>query len=464
MDEDSRISAEEKPFQKYILFITSFATFLTSFLGSASNIALPAIGREFNASAVQLGWVTTSFILTSSILMLPFGRLADIIGRKKVYFTGLLLFTVSSCLIVFSKSITWLIVFRIMQGFSGAMVFSTSMAIVTAAFEPGERGRALGINVTCTYLGLSVGPVLGGLLTQYLGWRSIFIILVPFKIISLFLIKFKIKGDWADTAGEKFDTKGSVIYALALFAVMFGFSRLPAFSGWLCLVSGLILGTVFVFMERKTANPIFDFSLVITNRVFAFSSIAALINYAATAAIGFFISLYLQYLKGMDARMAGLIMICQPAAMALLSPAAGRLSDKINPGIIASIGMGITAIDLVLLCLINENTGVVYTAALLVIMGVGFGLFSTPNTNAIMSSVDKKQLGTASGVIGTMRSIGQMMSMSIAMMLLAIHAGTGQISPATYGGLMKAIRTGFLTLAILSAFGILASLARNKRK
>jgi len=276
-------------------------------------------------------------------------------------------------------------------------------------------------------------------------------------------MKLKIKTEWADAKGEKFDWKGSVVYTIALFGFMFGFSRLPANTGWICLASGLLLGTAFVFLELKTDNPIFDFKLILTNRVFAFSSIAALINYSATAAIGFFMSLYLQYLKGFDARAAGLIMISQPAAMALLSPVAGRLSDKMNPGIIASIGMGIITVDLVLLHFINENTQVIHLVILLVTMGAGFGLFSTPNSNAIMSSVQKNQLGTASGVIGTMRSIGQMMSMSIAMMLLAIYTGTEQISPETYGGLIKAIRTGFLTLAVLSVIGILASLARNKR-
>jgi sugar phosphate permease len=250
---------------------------------------------------------------------------------------------------------------------------------------------------------------------------------------------------------------------MALLAFMYGFSMLPTLAGWICLVSGLLLGTVFVFIERRVKHPIVDLSLILTNRMFAFSSIAALINYAATAAIGFFISLYLQYLKGFDAKTAGLIMISQPAAMALLSPLAGKLSDKVNPGIIASIGMGITTCGLVLLSFINEDTQIAHMVALLVMMGTGFGLFATPNSNAIMSSVEKRYLGTASGTIGTMRSIGQMTSMSIAMMLLAIYVGSEQITPATYGGLINAIRAGFLTLAILSVFGLFASLARNKR-
>jgi len=245
---------------------------------------------------------------------------------------------------------------------------------------------------------------------------------------------------------------------------MFGFSKLPDFSGWVFLTAGLILAILFIFVELRVSNPVFEFRLVISNRVFTFSAIAALINYSTTSAIGFFLSLYLQYLKGFDARTAGLIMISQPVAMVILSPFAGRLSDKINPGILASAGMGIISCGLLLLCfVINENTQIIYLIALLIMLGTGFGLFSSPNSNAIMSSVEKKYLGVASGALGTMRMIGQMLSMGIAMMLLSLYIGRETITPSTYPGLISAIRTGFLTYAVLSALGIIASLARNKR-
>jgi MFS family permease len=198
--------------------------------------------------------------------------------------------------------------------------------------------------------------------------------------------------------------------------------------------------------------------------VFAFSGLAALINFSATSAIGFFISLYLQYLKGLDARTAGLIMISQPIAMTILSPLAGKLSDKKNPGIIASVGMAITAAGLILLCFINESTPAYVIVLLMILMGTGFGLFSSPNSNAIMSSVGKRHLGVASGVVGTMRMIGQMMSMGIAMMLIAIYLGKKPITPETYQGLIASMRTGFIIFSVLSVFGIFASLARTKNK
>ena len=453
--------SEDKIFKNSVLLVSTFAAFLTPFLTSAVNLALPSIGKELHANALSLGWVISSFILTSAIFLLPFGRLGDIIGRKKVFTLGILLFTVSTFLILFAHSIISLIILRIFQGFSSAMIFGTSMAILTSVFQPGERGRAIGINITATYLGLSLGPVIGGLLTHYLGWRSIFAFLVPFGIISLILIQRKIKTEWAEAIGEKFDWRGSIIYGIALASFMWGFSKLPSSLGWICIIIAVLMAAVFLIFENKVSNPVFDIRLIMRNRVFAFSGIAALINYSATSAIGFFISLYLQYLKGLDARTAGLIMISQPIAMTLLSPVAGKLSDKRNPGAIASIGMGITASGLILLCFITEATPDYFIVLLLLLMGIGFGLFSSPNSNAIMSSVEKRHLGVASGVVGTMRMVGQMMSMGIAMMLISLYIGERTINPSTYPGLISAMRTGFVIFSILSVLGIFASLARH---
>ncbi len=455
--------SDEKSLKRSVLLVSAFAAFLTPFLGSAINLALPSIGKDFNATAIELGWIVSSFILSSAIFLLPFGRLADIVGRKRIFTYGIALFTISTFLIIFSWDIGSLLIFRVLQGISGAMIFGTSLAIITSVFGPGERGRAMGINVTAVYTGLSGGPVVGGLLTQYLGWRSIFAFLVPVGIASLFLILKKMKPEWAEAKGEKFDWQGSVIYGISLASFMYGFSRLPSVTGWIFLGSGIVLGLLFILFEKRIANPVFDIRLILRNRIFAFSGIAALIHYSATSATGFFISLYLQYLKGFDARTAGLIMISQPIMMALLSPLAGKLSDKYNPGVIASYGMGLTATGLIMLCFVTQTSSIYLIIGLLTIMGVGFALFSSPNSNAIMSSVEKKHLGVASGVVGTMRMVGQMLSMGIAMMLLAVFIGQKAIVPETYPGLIAGMRTGFVIFSVLCIFGIFASLARNQR-
>lgn len=460
---DTRAVQQEKIFKRSVLMVTAFAAYLTPFLGSAVNLALPSIGKELGASALGLGWVMSSFILSSAIFLLPYGRLADIVGRKKVFTFGIALFTVTTILIVFSWNLSSLIIFRIVQGISGAMIFGTSMAIITSVFPAGERGRALGINVTAVYLGLSTGPIIGGLLTQYLGWRSIFAFLVPFGIAAIILIKTKVKAEWADSKGEKFDFVGSFIYGISLFGVMFGFSKLPSVTGWIFLVAGLGLSAGFVIYEKMSDNPVFDIRLLIRNRVFAFSGIAALINYSATSAVGFFISLYLQYIKDLGAREAGLIMISQPIAMTLLSPVAGRLSDKYDPGKIASVGMAFTAAGLLALCFISPETSVSTIVVLFILLGIGFGLFSSPNSNAIMSSVEKRYLGVASGVLGTMRMVGQMFSMGIALMIVSLFIGKQTINPSTFPGFMTGMKTGFIIFSILSILGIFASLARNNR-
>lgn len=458
---ENRLAFNEKTLKRSVLVVTAFAAFLTPFLSSAINLALPAISRDFNTSALQLGWIASSFILSSAIFLLPFGRLADIHGRKKVFTIGIMLFTFSSFLILFSWSFVSLLVFRIFQGISGAMIFGTSLAILTSVFGPGERGKAMGINITAVYTGLSSGPVIGGLLTQYFGWRSIFAFLIPVGVISLYLIFRKMNTEWSEAKGEKFDWRGSVIYGISLASFIYGFSKLPSNAGWIFLGTGFLLGIFFILFEKNISNPVFDIQLVLRNKVFAFSGIAALIHYSATSATGFFLSLYLQYIKGFDARTSGLIMISQPLMMALLSSSAGKLSDKYNPGIIASYGMGMTATGLILLCFVDSNSPVYLIIGLLILMGTGFAMFSSPNSNAIMSSVEKRHLGVASSVVGTMRMIGQMLSMGIAMMLISLYMGQKPIAQETYPQFIAGMRTGFIIFSGLCIIGIFASLARN---
>ncbi len=452
----------DKEIKRSVLTVTAFASFLTPFMGSSVNLALPSIGDELGVNAVTLNWIVSSYMLTTSILLLPAGRIGDIVGRKKIFITGLIIFTLTMILLTFTPGIKWLIGVRILQGVGGAMMFGTNMAILTSVFPPGERGRAMGINVTAVYAGLASGPFLGGILTRYLGWRSIFAFLIPMGIISLILIRRKMKGEWADARGERFDWPGAVIYGTAIAALMYGFSKLPSVSGWIITSSGVLLVPLFLIIEKRTVHPLFDLTLITGNRVFAFSSLAALIHYAATSATGFFLSLFLQYIKGLGPRDAGFVLMSWPLTMALISTAAGKLSDSHNPGVIASIGMTITSAGLIMLCFLTAGTSVVFIVAVLVIMGAGFSLFSSPNSNAIMSSVEKRQLGNASGMLGTMRNVGQTFSMAIALMLLAIYMGQAKINPGNYPMLLKAMRSGFVIFSILCFAGIFASLARNK--
>jgi len=341
------------------------------------------------------------------------------------------------------------------------MIFSIGMAILTSVYPVGERGRALGINVATVYLGLSLGPFLGGLLTQYFGWRSIFLANVPIGLIVIVVVAWKLEGEWAGAKGEKFDFLGSGVYSLALVAIMYGLSRLPAALGaWLVLV-GVVGIAAFAWWEARIGNPVLDVKLFGKNAVFAFSNLAALINYSATAAVGFLLSLYLQYIKGFSPQSAGLILVSQPVVQALFSPFAGRLSDRIEPRIVASLGMALTVIGLFCLTFLGPGTSLPFVVASLMLLGLGFALFSSPNTNAIMSSVERRFYGVASATLGTMRLTGQMLSMGIAMLLFSLYIGRVQITPEYYALFLRSAKTAFIIFSGLCFGGVFASLARG---
>jgi len=445
-----------------VLFVTTLSSFLTPFMASSINIALPSIGHEFSLNAVLLSWIPTSYILAAAMFLVPFGRVADIYGRKRIFLWGILIYTIASLISAISYSVIALIASRVLQGIGSAMVFGTGVAILTSVYPVEERGKALGINVAGVYLGLSLGPFLGGFLTQQFGWRSIFWINVPLGIIIIGLIFWQFRSEWAEAQGEKFDLIGSLIYVPMLIAIMYGFSLLPTIIGFAIVGAGIIAAVAFVYWELKTTHPILDINLFKNNTVFTFSNLAALINYSATSAVGFLLSLYLQYIKGFDPQHAGFILISQPLMQAIFSPFAGRLSDKIEPQIVASIGMALTVLGLASLIFLTSQTGLTVIIATLVILGVGFALFSSPNTNAIMSSVEKKLYGIASGTLGTMRLSGQMLSMGIVMITFALNIGHVQILPQYYPLFLKSMQTAFIIFALCCFCGIFASLARGR--
>jgi nitrate/nitrite transporter NarK len=300
-------------------------------------------------------------------------------------------------------------------------------------------------------------------MTQYLGWRSIFFVNVPIGITAILLILWKLKGEWAECKGEKFDLTGSVIYGVAIVAVMYGFSVLPEFKGIALLAMGILGVIVFALYELRIPYPVLDITLLTKNRIFAFSNLSALINYSATFAVTFLLSLDLQYTKGFTPEHAGLILVAQPVIMAMVSPLAGRLSDRIEPRIVASAGMTFTALGLFLLIFLTETTPIWHLIITLIILGIGFGLFSSPNTNAIMSSVDKRFYGVASGMNGTMRLLGQMLSMGIAMMIFAIVIGPVEITPEYYPQFVLSLHYAFILFTAFCIVGVFASLVRGKR-
>ncbi|MCU0843872.1 MAG: MFS transporter [Spirochaetes bacterium] len=448
--------------QRAALVIATLAAFITPFMGSAVNIALPAIGAEFAIDAVLLNWISTSFILASAMFLVPMGRFADMHGRKRVFMAGMAIYTAASILAPLAGSASALIACRIAQGIGSAMTFGTGLPILISVFPPQRRGQVLGINVSAVYLGLSMGPFLGGLITQHLGWRFIFLATVPMGIVILILVPVYLKGEWAEARGERFDLAGSLVYGFGLAALMYGFSRLPSTAGILLAMAGAVALIAFYRIETSVASPVMNMALFRDNVVFALSNFAALINYSATFASGFLLSLYLQYIKAMTPESAGIVLVAQPVVMALLSPLAGSLSDRIEPRIVASIGMAFTTIGLASFIFVDTGTPLGLIVAGLVVLGLGFALFSSPNTNAVMSSVESRHYGVASGTLGTMRLTGQMFSMGIAMLIFALVMGRVPITPEHYGQYLASARIAFSIFTSLCFAGIFMSLARGK--
>ncbi len=444
------------------LLAATLASFLTPFMDSATNVALPVISQQFAMDAVSLSWIRTAYLLAAAMFLVPFGKLADIHGRKRVFTYGTAIFTFAALLIGLSTSGPMLIVLRVVQGLGSAMIYGTGVAILTSVFAPQERGRVLGINVAAVYLGLSLGPSIGGVLTEQLGWRSIFFVTTVLGLIAIAFVVLRLKGEWAEARGEGFDLAGSAIYALSLVALMYGFTRLPELLGAGLIAAGLAGIGAFVAWETRTEYPVLNIQLLTSNRPFAFSNLAALINYGATSAVAFLLSLYLQYIKGLPPQQAGLVLVAQPIVQAVFSPLAGRLSDRIEPRIVASVGMGFTAAGLFLMILVGPATPIWAIVVRLVLLGFGFALFSSPNMNAIMGSVEKRFYGVASGMLGTMRLTGQMLSQGIATLLFALYIGQVEISPAVYPLFLNSVRTAFIIFAGLCVAGIFASLARGK--
>jgi len=452
----------DKSLERSALFVATLTSFMGPFTISSVNVALPTIQAEFSADAVLLSWVATSFLLAMAVFLVPFGKAADIYGRKKIFAWGLVLYTFSSFLAAFSFSMKMLITMRILQGFGSAMSVTTGMAILTSVFAPSKRGRAIGIYVSAVYIGLSVGPFAGGFLARYLGWRSIFVVVVPFGVVSVFMTMRYLKGEWADARGEKLDIRGSVLYGFSILALVYGASLLPRMVAVYLIILGLAGLGIFIRFEMSVRYPVFEVRLFNQNKLFTFSSLAALINYSATFSLTFLLSLYLQYIKNIPPQYAGSILIAQPIVMAVFSPLAGRLSDKIEPRLIASAGMMITAIGLFSLVFIGAGTSKVLIVLTLAFLGFGFSLFSSPNMNAIMSAVENRHFGIASGTVATMRLLGQMTSMAITMVVFAIFIGREPISPLNYDLFLKSVRVAFLIFSSLCTIGILFSMFRGQ--
>jgi MFS family permease len=451
----------DRTLQRVTLFLVSLAAFLIPFMGSSLSLALPVIQKELVVNVIILGWIPTAFVLANAATVLPFGRLSDIYGRKRIFSYGVLIYTFASLLAAFSNSGEILVFFSFLQGLGCAMIFATMVALLSSVFPMERRGEALGLYVSAVFIGILLGPIIGGVLIQYLGWRSIFLFNVPIGIILLSILFWKLKMEWSEARGESFDFKGAVIYSLSLVALLYGFSSLLEDQGKVVLILGLVGIMAFFSLERKTGSPILKLDIFKSRRS-SFTALSMLSLNIAISAMATLLSLYFQSLRGLEPQITALILASQPLMVAVLSPLIGRAADRTENRFLPVGGMILVTLGLLILSFLNQETSLVILVVALILVGVGQALFSSPTTRIFMGSVDSKIYGMASSAFSTMIYLGQTLSLALMLFIFAIYLGQVEINPSNYPLFLVSLQVAFLIFTLISSLGVVFSLLVGK--
>jgi EmrB/QacA subfamily drug resistance transporter len=449
----SEPSTEKSAVARFALIIVCIGSVIGP-LGMASvNIAIPDLAADLQANATMVSWLPTLFILSSVIFMLPAGKLADNHGRKRIYCYGLGLNAFSSLMCGVGISIEWVLFWRFVQGAGSAMIFGTGVAIITSVTPPHKRGAALGIAAACIYIGLTIAPAVGGWLTEAWGWRSVFLFQVPIVLALLLLIKMRLSGEWKNAEKSKYDWWGTAIFAMFASALVYGLSLLPNMLGVLMLIISAVSLALFVVHQSRSRRPLIRVQMFRESRLFSMSLTTSLLMYGSNFPLVFLMSLYLQYVKGFSPSHAGQIILLQALTMAIIAPFSGKLADRFEPRLIATLGCAIVACGLLVLSLMNTETSATYIASALLLIGLGFGLFSTPNNNAIMGATHPNEVGVASASMNLARTIGNLIGMSLVNLMVHYYLGDAQFSSEQNPALILTVE---LALNMSLAFVVLA--------
>jgi EmrB/QacA subfamily drug resistance transporter len=442
-----------------LLVAITLGGFLGAFALSATNIALPMIESDFHVSALTLSWIPLAYVLATAAALMPMGRLADIHGHTRSFTWSLRVFTVIFLATALVPSAGALIALRAAQGIAGAMMIPASTAIVTFAYPPERRGSALGLFAAGPYLGLTLGPVLGGVIIHNTGWRTLFWVAGALSLANCAIPIWRVLGaEWREPKRARFDVCGSALYAVFLPAFLLGFTLLPSVLGTALATVGALGIAGFIWWETRAGYPLLDIDLFRHNRVFAFSNMAAFINYAATLAVTFLMSLYLQYTRGLNPQTAGFVVVAGAFVQAVFSPVAGKVADRMEARLVASAGMGLCVLGLLGLVFVGENTAYWYVIAMLTVLGLGFAFFASPITHAVMGSVDTRHVGVASSTLATVRWAGQNLSIGLAGLILATVVGGKTIEFSDYPRVLTSVRISFAVFTVLCVLGVAASL------
>lgn len=425
--------------RRFVLFVICIGSMLGPFALTSVNLALPTIALDLNANAVIVSWMAIGFLLSSVMFMLPIGKLSDRYGRKRFYFWGVLSNVIISSIASFAPNMEWLLVCRLFQGLSMAMVFGSGMAIVSSIYPPSERGSAIGLYIASVYAALTISPILGGWVTEIFGWRSVFWIQVPPSILTI-LMMLTVKGEWRDPVEKPFDWTGSLIFACWAGTLVYGLSGLPKAGSVVTFVLSFAYFWLFVFHQKRIAYPLVNIQLIQENRIFSFSLLAAVLIYAASYPLSFLLSLFLQFVLNYSPVDAGSVLLLQALIMALVSPFSGKLADRFEARHISTLGcilMALGFFEISFISMLGSSSNVITIGLLLI--GLGFGLFSTPNINAAMSSVPRTDVGFASASINLARTIGNLFGMSLVGLLIYTFIGANTFTVEKAGELTSTL-------------------------
>lgn len=449
----------------WILISIGIGSFMSALDGSVVNIALPVIGKTFNSDVTGLEWIVTVYLLVISSMLLSFGRLGDIRGHKAVYLFGFVIFVLSSAMCGIAPSVPVLIAFRATQALGGAMLSSNSPAILTKSFPGSQRGQALGLQATMTYLGLTVGPSLGGWLTEQFTWRAVFYINVPVGLLALWTGWRYIRDDLVHEAAERFDLAGAAAFMFGLIALLLGLNQGESW-GWSSAavlasfgVAAMLLG-FFIWLEARVRSPMLDLSLF-NSRVFSLSVLSAIFNYVCVYTILFLMPFYLIQGRGMDPAQAGLLLTAQPIVMAIVAPISGTLSDRIGARLPGMLGMAGLAAGLYLLAQLGPSSSLLQITIALALVGFGTGVFISPNNSALLGAAPRQRQGVAAGMLATARNFGMVLGVGYAgAAFTTVQAANLQAGASA--ALYKGFQVTFLIAAFIAIAGIFATAGREK--
>jgi len=448
--------------RKWLVFIAiGTGSFMVALDGSVVNAILPILRDTFSSSVATIEWVVTIYLLVLSGLLLSFGRLGDLRGHRSLYILGFVVFVASSALCGLAWSAGILIFFRGLQAIGGALLASNSPAIVTGNFPAEQRGRAFGLVSMMTYLGLTVGPSLGGWLTHAFGWRTVFYINVPVGLLALTLSLVFIPKDSPSESEKRFDLPGAAVFLAALTLLLLGLNK-GADLGWtsssvLGLMAGaLIFMAVFILIERRSPHPMLDLNLFRVP-LFSTSTLGAILNYICLFSITFLMPFYLIQGRGLNPAQAGLLLTVQPVMMAIAAPVSGAFSDRIGSRLPGMIGMGVLAVGLLLLSRLDAESGLWLAVLGLVVAGTGTGMFISPNTSALMGAAPRDRQGIASGVLATARNFGMVLGIGLAAAIFTTHLAMNT-TEAFYAGIDR----GFLVASGIAVLAVVVSAVKDE--